>query len=180
MSWEYQLEAIGLVTLAGFVGAIVGLEREFAGKPAGLRTHIMVAASSALMMVIGEAVMEAFRENNSDSTLSADPIRVIHAILIGVSFLGAGTIIHQGGHRVEGLTTASSIFFTAGLGMGIAARQFVLAGGLTLLSLVVLYGIGWAEQGLSRYHREPEPSHDESGDEDSAAQQKSPKPSAGG
>jgi putative Mg2+ transporter-C (MgtC) family protein len=133
------------VALAGVLGGVIGLEREWAKKPAGLRTHILVAAASALMMVLGETIVRSFQQEQQDHVVSADPIRIIHAVAIGVSFLGAGTILHQGGNRVEGLTTAGSILFTSGIGLAVAMHQFVLAVGLTVLALVVLLIIGRAE-----------------------------------
>lgn len=151
MDWQYELQCMGLVVLAGVLGGLIGLEREIAGKPAGLRTHIFVAAASALLMLLGEAVLRSFDQSQDNSILRSDPIRIIQAIAIGVSFLGAGTIIHEGGNRVEGLTTASSILFTAGIGIGTANRQFVLAAGLTFLAILVLYFLGLAERGLSRF-----------------------------
>jgi hypothetical protein len=89
--WESQLWEVGLVALAGALGAIIGVEREFADKPAGLRTHILVCAASALLMLIGKGVLQQFSVEGVDSAYRADPLRIIQAIVIGISFLGAGT-----------------------------------------------------------------------------------------
>jgi putative Mg2+ transporter-C (MgtC) family protein len=146
--WESELWGIGLVALAGGLGAVIGLEREFADKPAGLRTHILVCAASALLMLVGQSVLDQFREKAADSAFQGDPLRIIQAIVIGISFLGAGTIIHQGGQYVEGLTTAASILLTAGIGIAVAVERLVFAGGVTLLAIAVLFVFGWLEKKL--------------------------------
>ena len=146
--WVAQLWGIGLVALAGALGAVIGLEREFADKPAGLRTHILVCAASALLILIGQGVLDQFRREGVDAALRADPLRIIQAIVIGISFLGAGTIIHQGGQHVEGLTTAASILLTAGIGIAVAIERIVFAGGITLSAVAVLFVFGWLEKKL--------------------------------
>ncbi len=81
--------------------------------------------------------------------MQADPIRIIEAVITGVSFLGAGTIIrHRGKNQVEGLTTAASLLFAASLGVCIALSQAMLAVGLTLLLLVTLRGMSLARRWL--------------------------------
>jgi putative Mg2+ transporter-C (MgtC) family protein len=82
--------------------------------------------------------------------IQADPIRVVQAVVIGISFLGTGTIIHQSGDRVEGLTTAAGIFFTAAIGIAVAVHHVVLAAGATVLAVIVLVGLGWLEARLQR------------------------------
>lgn len=142
------LQAAGRIGIAALLGALVGLERELAGKPAGLRTHLLVAASAALLMLLGVEVVEGFRRHGEATVLAADPLRVIQAIVVGVSFLGAGTIIQPGGERVEGLTTAASILLTAALGLAVALGQILLAFLLTAGMLAVLVLLGFVERWL--------------------------------
>lgn len=151
MDWQPQLHALGLVGLAGLFGMFVGLEREIAHKPAGLRTHAFVGAAAALLILLGKFVVDDYHPDAPTETLQSDPIRVIQAIVIGISFLGAGTIIHLRGERVEGLTTAASILFTACIGIAVAVEQFILAAGCTLGGVIVLWLIGRLEDrvGLS-------------------------------
>jgi putative Mg2+ transporter-C (MgtC) family protein len=81
--------------------------------------------------------------------VQSDPIRLIEAIVAGVSFLGAGTIIrHRSGKQVEGLTTAASILFTAAVGVGVALSQVVLAVGATMAVLLTLHGLPVMERCL--------------------------------
>ena len=150
-NWLQQLQDVGLIAVAGLLGGIIGLEREIAGKPAGLRTHIFVCATSALFMVLGGTLIVTF-EKDTGSTVSADPIRVMQAVVVGISFLGAGTILRQGKQeRIEGLTTAASILLVAGIGIAVAMGQMVLATSVTILSLIVLVVLGFIEK---RVHRQ--------------------------
>jgi putative Mg2+ transporter-C (MgtC) family protein len=147
---EQELHNIGLVALAAAFGGIVGFEREFADKPAGLRTHMFVCAASTMLMLLGDAVLDQFQQEDGLHSVSADPIRIIQAIVVGISFLGAGTIVHQGNERVEGLTTAASILLTSGIGIAIAVGQLVFAGGTAVLTVGILAIVGWTEKKLWR------------------------------
>jgi putative Mg2+ transporter-C (MgtC) family protein len=126
------------------LGALVGLDRELAEKPAGLRTHMLVAGASALLVSMNEFVVRAFGVD--DALINTDPIRIIEAVVTGVSFLGAGTIIRRrAGSQVEGLTTAASLLFVAGVGVAVALSQWIVAIGATLLVLITLRGLGYLE-----------------------------------
>lgn len=150
MSWDGQLENLTLIAVAAVIGGLLGLEREFADKPAGLRTHIFVSAGAALFMLMGNEIIDKYHLDTPVAGLSADPIRIIQAIVIGISFLGAGTIVHQAGERVEGLTTAASIFFSAGLGIAVSLRQYTLAAGAAVGAVSVLLAVGWLEKAIGR------------------------------
>lgn len=149
IDWS-ELQQVGLIALAGALGGLIGIERQIADKPAGIRTHMLVCAASALLMVLGDAVVDAFHQDRATQSISADPVRIIQAIVVGISFLGAGTIVYHGKAQVEGLTTAASILLTAGLGIAVGARQFTLAVGVTILALVVLAAVGYLERLVSR------------------------------
>jgi putative Mg2+ transporter-C (MgtC) family protein len=138
MDFMSQLEIIGEVALAMLLGGLIGLEREMADKPAGFRTQMLVAGAAALLVGLANALITVFlTEGNANVT--ADPVRIVEAIVAGVSFLGAGTIFRSKDHReVEGLTTAASILLCAAIGISVALRQFVIAVGVTLLALTVL------------------------------------------
>jgi putative Mg2+ transporter-C (MgtC) family protein len=139
-----------------FLGALIGLEREVKNKPAGLRTHMLVAGATTLFVALGDAMVRHYDNFLSDNLLSADPMRLVEAIATGVSFLGAGTIIHRE-TGVEGLTTAASLLFTAAVGVAAALTQGVLAVGATLMVLGVLRGLAllekWLASHLEGYHQ---------------------------
>lgn len=139
-----QLELIGAIALAMLLGGIVGVERELADKPAGLRTHMLVAGAAALLVGLSNIIVDTFTVEKS--AVNVDPIRVIEAIVAGVSFLGAGTIIRRReDEQTEGLTTAASLLFVAGIGVGVATHHFILAVGATLLALMVLRVPRWLQ-----------------------------------
>lgn len=144
-----QMAVFGHVALAGLFGAVIGLERELAHKPAGLRTHMFVAAGAALLMSLGEIAVQAFSEQPYAQLVRADPIRLIHAIIVGISFLGAGTIItHERKARIEGLTTAASLLLVMAIGLATALGQLFLATATTLLAVVILVGMRFLEAKL--------------------------------
>jgi putative Mg2+ transporter-C (MgtC) family protein len=120
---------------------VLGIEREYAGKPAGLRTHILVCAASALFVMLGIEVVEQFSEEMRE-TSTPDPLRIIQAIVVGISFLGAGTILRTGEGDVEGLTTAASILMTAAIGIAVAIQQVPLALCVTLAVALTLALLG--------------------------------------
>ena len=147
MEWTPQLQILGEVILAMALGALVGLEREVADKPAGLRTHMLVAGAAALLVGLTNTIVEKMGSWPNKTFLQADPIRVIEAVVTAVGFLGAGTILRRSdGDRVQGLTTAASILLAAAVGISVALQQFVLAVGVTALALVTLRLIGALEQ----------------------------------
>jgi putative Mg2+ transporter-C (MgtC) family protein len=139
------------VGLAMVLGAIIGFEREVEEKPAGLRTHMLVAGAAALFVALVDVVVERFGVGLGVDLVRSDPVRIIEAVVTGISFLGAGTIIlRRGKQQVEGLTTAASILFTAAVGVCVALAQFVLAVGATLLVLGTLRGVGLLEGRLRK------------------------------
>jgi putative Mg2+ transporter-C (MgtC) family protein len=130
---------LGLVALAAAVGGAIGFEREQADKPAGLRTHMIVSAASALIVLLGEVAVDR-------AGTPGDPTRALHGIITGIGFLGAGTIIFRRDHAsVEGLTTAASLLFTAGIGVAIGLGQVLLAVGAAVLVVATLRIIGFIE-----------------------------------
>ncbi|HEX2464105.1 MAG TPA: MgtC/SapB family protein [Thermoanaerobaculia bacterium] len=150
---ELELIALGRLCIAVLVGAIIGIERELADKPAGLRTHMLVAGSAALFVGLGDPLVAHWGERarsadpNVLGSLRVDPSRLLDALITGLAFLGAGTIMRQeAGARVSGLTTAASIFFTGIVGAAIAMGQYVLAVGSALVLLGTLRIVGLFER----------------------------------
>ena len=127
------------VAIAMALGGLIGLEREIAEKPAGFRTHTLVAGAAALLVGLSDILLQRFSVEIYDGILRTDPIRIVEAIITGISFLGAGTIFRsRDDQTVEGLTTAASILVASTIGISVSLDQYVLAIGVTLLSLFVL------------------------------------------
>lgn len=158
--WTRELPALRTIGIAGGLAALLGWERELARKPAGLRTHILVGAGAALLIVLGDTALERFAAEQGAALVQADPIRVLQAVVVGISFLGAGTIVHQrGAGGVEGLTTAASVLLTASVGMTVALGREPLAAMVTLGAVAVIYLLGLLERQIGT-SPEPEPETD--------------------
>lgn len=141
---DYELHLLIQVSVAALLGGILGMEREWAGKEAGIRTNMLVAAGAAMFVGLGEVLVRHFAHH--DSQMQFDPTRLIEAVVTGVSFLGAGMIFVSGSrHRVHGLTTAASVWMTAAIGMAVGLDSYVLAVGATLLVVFVLLVLGFIE-----------------------------------
>lgn len=136
-----QVRILAYVTLAALLGALIGIDRELADKPAGLRTHMLVASAATLLVGLSDVAARQFILSLDDGVVRTDPIRIIEAVITGVSFLGAGTIIRQGNNKIEGLTTAASILVAAAIGICVALSQMVLAIGVTVVVLIALRGV---------------------------------------
>jgi putative Mg2+ transporter-C (MgtC) family protein len=134
---DYQTIILLKLLLSAFLGALVGLEREVHGRPAGFRTHLLVTVGACLMAVVSEHYFIKFSAYDSSSALRLDPGRVAAQIVTGIGFLGAGVILKDG-HTVRGLTTAACLWVAAGIGMSIGVGLYIPGIVVTLLSLVSL------------------------------------------
>jgi putative Mg2+ transporter-C (MgtC) family protein len=146
---QLELSILARVGIAMLLGAAVGFERETKDKPAGLRTHMLMAGAASIMVALGPLMVEGLGATVSNEVLRADPIRLIVAVITGVSFLGAGTILRRRSEpHIEGLTTAASLLLAAAVGMLTALARWVLAVGVTILVLVVLRGVSLIERAV--------------------------------
>lgn len=120
--------------VAGILGAIIGLDREYRAKEAGYRTHFLVSLGSALIMIVSQY---GFQDIIKESSVTLDPSRVAAQVVSGIGFIGAGTIIFQK-QIVRGLTTAAGIWATAGIGLAVGAGMYTISIAATLLTLAGL------------------------------------------
>jgi putative Mg2+ transporter-C (MgtC) family protein len=149
--WQLQFAILGEVFLAMLLGGIIGLERAAANKPAGFRTHMLVAGSAALLVGLSDTLVDRFSRDIYTELIRADPIRVIQAIIAGISFIGAGTIFkHPRKEHIEGLTTAASLLFSGAIGIAVALRQFMLSVAVTLLTIAALRSVDLIERRLTQ------------------------------
>jgi len=141
--WQMELEVLGSVLAAMLLGGIIGIEREIANRAAGLRTHMLVSGSAALIVGLGHLLALDFSNESFREFLRVDPVRLIEAVVAAVGFIGAGSIIkRRTGEEVQGLTTAASLLMAAGIGIAAGLGHFVMAAGASALCLVVLTLIG--------------------------------------
>ena len=129
MLWDFILRLF----IAGVLGAVVGLDREYRAKEAGYRTHFLVSLGSALIMIVSQY---GFQQVILENSVSLDPSRVAAQVVSGIGF-GAGTIIIQK-QFVRGLTTAAGIWATAGIGLAIGAGMYGIGVAATILTLIGL------------------------------------------
>lgn len=149
---EMIIEVLRLDLFVKLLGAVligggIGLEREFKGKPAGLRTNILICVGSALLMDLSIGLSEKY---------GGDPGRIAAQVVTGIGFLGAGTILHTRG-MITGLTSAATIWVVAAIGLTIGAGLFLEALGATLAVMMVLIGLGWVERKFIDRMGEPQP-----------------------
>jgi len=126
--WDIFLRLFMAIALGG----TIGIERETSHKPAGFRTNILICISSAMMMILARLI-------SGGNETAGDSMRLAAGVITGVGFLGAGTIIQSRG-AIHGLTTASTIWAVAGLGLVIGAGYYAFAAlftGLVILTLVL-------------------------------------------
>jgi putative Mg2+ transporter-C (MgtC) family protein len=108
-----QWQIVGRLALAAVLGAVIGLEREYRGYPAGVRTTALVCMGAALF-------------TDTSSVLGGDPSRLASNIVTGIGFLGAGLIFREG-YSVRGVTTAATIWATAAVGIAVGAQAYIVA-----------------------------------------------------
>ncbi len=123
-----QLEYILRLALSALFGGVIGLEREFRLKEAGIRTHLIVSFASCLMMLVSKY---GFLDMFQYEAVGLDPSRVAAGIVTGISFLGAGMIFARG-RGVTGLTTAAGVWATVGIGMAVGAGMYLISAFCTL------------------------------------------------
>lgn len=116
------LDVILRLTCALIVGAVIGTEREYTHRPAGMRTHMLVSLGACVVMIMGQIIFTQYQALGA----TPDPARMAAQVITGVGFLGAGTIMREG-PTVKGLTTAASLWATACLGLAAGGGYYILA-----------------------------------------------------
>ncbi len=131
-----------LITFA--LAGLIGIEREFRRKPAGLRTNVMVGLGSTLMTLASVQAAGLFQG------LPVDPTRIAAQIVTGIGFLGAGTILQRGSSNVFGLTTAATLWVVAGIGIAVGFGFYLEAVVTTVLVFLTFFAlspfVGWLRQ----------------------------------
>ena len=141
MVFSYDLETTIQLVISFFIGAIIGAEREYRTKTAGLRTMIMIALGSTIFTEVSIIIGQG------------SPDRIASNIVTGIGFLGAG-VIFKDGLSISGITTATTIWITAALGMAVGAGQYYIACGGTIVVLVVLSVFEVFVNMINRSHQE--------------------------
>lgn len=132
-----DLVVVAQMVLSGFFGGAIGFVRERDRKAAGLRTHVLVCVGSTLFMLVSLFMANKFP--------GADAGRIAAQVVTGIGFIGAGAILQSGG-AVRGLTTATSVWVTAAIGLAVGCGFYTGAAAATLITLVVIEGLRKIEQ----------------------------------
>jgi putative Mg2+ transporter-C (MgtC) family protein len=131
--------------IAGILSSIIGLEREFKGQSAGLRTHVLVSIACSLLMSLSIYAIRKAVQNTDFASLTYDASRIGAGILSGVGFIGAGTII-KSGLNIRGLTTAATLWLTAALGMACGCGFIFEAIIVAIVSMFFLISLTYVEK----------------------------------
>ena len=147
--WELAIRML----VGALLGGIIGYERDYHGRPAGLRTHMIVALASATFMVVSTHFAYFQRYPASDH-VSADPSRIAASVAVGIGFLGAGAILRTG-ISVQGLTTAAGLWLVSAIGLAAGAGMYGESVVATAIGLTALWGLHRFEewQGFRRRRR---------------------------
>lgn len=133
---EIHAELFVRILLGTVLGAVIGFERDLHGRPAGLRTHSIVALASATFMVISTR-FTFFQHYQPGQLVEADPSRIAASVVSGIGFLGAGAILRTG-ITVRGLTTAAGLWLVAAIGMAAGGGMYLVAAFVTMIGLAAL------------------------------------------
>jgi len=140
MAIEFIPEDLFKIVLAVVVGAVIGSEREYRNKSAGFRTIMLITMASALFTMLSQKIAPD------------NPDRIAANILTGLGFLGAG-VMFRDDNRMNGITTAASIWSAAAIGMGIGSGHYVLALSAAFLILIILLGMVGVERVIDKRNR---------------------------
>ncbi|HZV38501.1 MAG TPA: MgtC/SapB family protein [Pseudoxanthomonas sp.] len=145
---DAQGQVIARMAFAMLLGGAIGLEREIKDRPAGFRTHMLVAAAAAMLTGMGSMMLATL--DRADAQIRIDPFRLMEAVISGVAFIGAGTIFAHRGAAVVGVTTAASLLMVAVIGSACGLGYPWLALLATALTLVVLSILSWVDRLMAR------------------------------
>ena len=153
MDWMAQLWVVAGVGYAMALGGVIGFERELKDRPAGFRTHMLVAGAAALLVGMERLVLDAHQDIGD--LLQVDPLRLVEAVVAGVAFIGAGTIFaRRGTGAIAGITTAASLLMVAVIGVAVGFGLHVAALATTALTMIVLTLLRVLERKLGRKRRD--------------------------
>lgn len=143
-----NIELVIRLVLASLLGGIIGLEREIHGREAGIRTYLLVAVGSALIMLVSEYLFLKYRFETA-TVIRVDPGRIAAQAITGIGFLGAGVILRYQ-NSIRGLTTAACMWVACGIGLAVGAGHYLAGTAVSALTVVALTGLTRFEKRLNR------------------------------
>jgi putative Mg2+ transporter-C (MgtC) family protein len=146
-----QLQLLGQLTLAVFLGSLIGIERTLAHRLAGFRTFALVSLGACVFTVVSDIAFTNFGMNSA-----FDPSRIASQIVVGVGFLAGGLIVLNK-DQVHGLTTSAGLWVAAGIGMAVGFKLYMIALFVTVLTILI-FGLFWQiEQKIVARRHDPKP-----------------------
>ena len=146
-----ELEILMKVAIAAILAGLIGLEREKGEKPAGIRTNMLVGGAVALLVCLGEMIVIYFDAAGLSNLIRTDPTRVIQAIVVGISFIGAGMVLQIASeHKIKYLTTSATILFSSGIGIAVALEKYLVGVGATIIILIINSLLARVERRIKR------------------------------
>lgn len=135
---ENELIFLLHVVIAAILTGVIGYERGDIHKPAGVRTNMIVGGAVCMLVLLGEVIFIHYLSLGHDDIITADPTRILQAIVVGISFIGAGIVLHdKKEEEVKYLTSSATILFSTGIGISVALKQYIFAIGVTIFVLVI-------------------------------------------
>ncbi len=155
---NYEIVFLARLLIAGFCGGLIGLEREYRSKEAGIRTHFLVCLGSALFMIVSQYgfidnMVNLMNLYGPQLQVRADTSRVASQVVSGIGFIGAGMIVFQK-RFVVGLTTAAGLWTTSAIGMAVGGGMYWVAVATTVLTLIGFELLGRISRRIGRVKRE--------------------------
>ncbi len=147
----------GRIALAAVLGGLIGLEREWRNKPAGLRTHMLVSLTAAIFSILMLEIVA--NETFDQESVRSDPLRIIEAVTAGVAFLAAGAIIRSGAD-IKGLTNGAGLWLAGALGTAAGLGYGSIAILATLVGVLVIAVLRWCEPAINKNGKEADPPAD--------------------
>jgi putative Mg2+ transporter-C (MgtC) family protein len=144
-NWHEQLTAVGIAALAALFGALIGFEREMWGKPAGLRTHALIAFSCAMFIEIGRFLVDFYTVGHPVEALRIEVFGILSGIAFAIGIVASGTVAKVGGDVLH-LTTAGTVLCAGIIGVTTGLRQLVAAVASTAVVVAINLVGGWYEQ----------------------------------
>lgn len=146
-----ELSILLHVFIATILCGLIGLERERENKPAGIRTNMIVGGAVTLVVMLSEVIVLRYQVAGLGELVNTDPTRVIHAVILGVSFIGAGTVLQISEEKkIKFLTTAATVLFSTGIGIAVALKQYILSVGVTFIIIFINAVVGYIDDKVSK------------------------------
>jgi putative Mg2+ transporter-C (MgtC) family protein len=136
------------LVVAALLGGVVGLEREVHGRPAGIRTYLILSLGTALLMVLSEYLLVVYQAKYP-GLAQGDPGRIAGQAITGIGFLGAGVIIRYK-DTIRGLTTAACVWLVCSVGLAVGAGFYLVGAAVTFMTLVALIGLKAGERRMKK------------------------------